>query len=131
MLGHEPHLAAGRAGRIDHEMRLDRPAEAGDRFCDQFRRFVRPDHADEQAARAEAGEIARDVAGAADHLLLAPHSEDRHRRLRRHPRHLAIDEVVEHEVADAQDGAVREVFQRGLVVEHQRYRSGASRWRVT
>jgi len=59
MLGHEPHLAAGRARRIDDEMRLDGAAEAGDRAGDELRRLVGPDDADEQAARAEAGEIAR------------------------------------------------------------------------
>ena len=120
MLRHEPHLAAGRAARIDDEMRLDRAGEARDRPGHELGRLVRPDHGDEQAAGAEAGEIARHVAGAADHLFLAPHRDHRHRRLRRHPRHLAIDEVIEHEVADAQHGAMRELLQRGLVVEHQR-----------
>jgi hypothetical protein len=76
------------------------------------------DHTDEQAAGAEAGEVARHVAG--DHPLLVPHRDHRHRCLRRHLQDLAIDEVVQHDVTDAQHNAVRELFQRGLVVEHQR-----------
>ena len=118
VLRNEPHLAAGRTGRIDDEIRLDQ-VETGERIDQKVRRLVGPDHADEQAAGAEAGEIARHVAGAADHLLLAPHRDHRHRRFRRHPRHLAIDEIIEHEVADAQHGAMGELFQCGFVIEHQ------------
>ena len=67
-------------------------------------RLVLADQADEDAARAERGDVARDIAGAADIGLAALDRDDRRRRFRRNPRHLAIDEFVEHEVADAEHG---------------------------
>jgi len=44
----------------------------------------------------------RDVAAAADNQLAARHRQHRRRRLRRDARNLAIDEIVEHQVADAE-----------------------------
>ena len=69
----------------------------------QFRaRLVLADQSCEDAARAERGDVARDVAGAADIGLAALHGDDRRRRFRRNPGHLAVDEFVEHEIADAE-----------------------------
>ena len=61
----EAHLARGRARRIDHQRGLDQ--RIGLQPRDHVaRRFVVADDADEDAARAERGDVARDVAGAAD-----------------------------------------------------------------
>ena len=67
-------------------------------------RIVVADQADKDAARAERSDVARDIAGAADIGLAALDGDHRRGRFRRNPRHLAIDEFVEHEVADAEHG---------------------------
>ncbi len=61
------------------------------------------DQPDKNTFCAERGDVARDVAGATDIDLAALNRNDRRRRLRRDPRHLAIDKLVEHQVADAKD----------------------------
>ena len=76
------------------------------------------DNADEHAFRAEARDIARDVAGAADHDLLALHRDDRRRRLGRNARHLAIDEIIKHQVADAEHGELSGFLQLFFEIEH-------------
>ena len=80
--------------------------------------LVLADQADEDAARAERGDVARDVAGAADIGLAALHRDHRRRRFRRNPRHLAIDEFVEHEVADAEHGLAGNRMRQGVKIEH-------------
>ena len=66
-----------------------------------------------------AGDIARDVAGAADIGLAALHGDHRRRRFRRNPRHLAIDEFVQHEVADAEHGLAGHRKRQGVKIEHR------------
>ena len=79
---------------------------------------VLADQADEDAARAERGDVARDIAGAADIGFAALHGNDRRGRFRRNPRHLAIDEFVEHEVADAEHGLAGNRMRQGVKIEH-------------
>ena len=55
-------------------------------------------------ARAERDQVARHVAGAADHQVGALDRDHRGRRLRRDARDVAIDELVEHQIADAEHG---------------------------
>ena len=76
------------------------------------------DNAEENAFCAERCDIARDVAGAADHDFLALHGDDRRRRLGRNARHLAIDEIVKHQVADAEDGELSGFLQLFFEIEH-------------
>ena len=68
--------------------------------ADARRCLVPADHGDKVAAGAERRDVARDIAGAADHLLGRRRIDDRRRRLRRNPRYGAIDEAVKHHVAD-------------------------------
>ena len=84
-------------------------------FC---ARLVLADQADEDAARAERGDVARDIAGAADIGLAALHGNHRRGRFRRNPRHLAIDEFVEHEVADAEHRLAGNRMRQGVKIEH-------------
>ena len=66
-----------------------------------------PTSADENALRPERGDVARDVASAADLDRVVRHLQNRRRRLRRNPRDFAVDEIVEHDVADAKNGLLR------------------------
>ena len=103
MLGDEPHLAGGRPRRIAHQHRGD--ARIGvERGIERAPGVVIADQADEDAARAQSCDVARDIAGAADIDLAALRGDHRGRRLRRDARHLAIDEFIEHQIADAQHG---------------------------
>jgi hypothetical protein len=72
---------------------------------------------------AERDEVARDVAGAADHHFAALAGDHRRRRLRRDARHLAVDELVEHQVAHHEHRLAGEVREMPVEIEHQRYRS--------
>ena len=76
------------------------------------------DEADENAARAERGDIARDVAGAADLTFAVPDREHRRRRLGRNARDLAVDEIVEHEIADAEHGLLGNKLEGFFEIEH-------------
>ena len=112
MLRNEAHLARGRPRRIDQQMGLDRVAiVVGERARQRAAALVLADDADEDAAGAERGDAARDIAGAAEQLLLARDRDHQRRRFRRDPRHLAIDEMVEHQVADAQHRRLAEFRQ--------------------
>ena len=76
------------------------------------------DHAGKHAARAEADEITRDIARTTDDFFLTLHREDRRRRLRRYAHHVAVDEVVEHDVADAKDALRRDLPESFCEGEH-------------
>lgn len=104
MLGDEAGFSRGRPRRIAHQHALD-TGLLTQRRCQPPARIVLADEADEDAACAERRDIARDVAGAADVNLAALGRDDRRRRFRRDPRHLAIDELVQHDVADAKHRA--------------------------
>ena len=75
---------------------------------------------DEDAVRAERGDAARDIAGAADNGLAALDRDDRRRRFRRNPRDVAVDEIVEHQVADAEH----------RLAGPQSLATGASKWNI-
>ena len=66
------------------------------------------DEAGEPRAAAERGDVVRGVAGAAGDHLGRVVLEDQHRRLARHARDLAVDELVGDEVADDQHAAAAE-----------------------
>ena len=127
MLRHEPHLARGRARSVNDKRGRD-AGLGGERRLQRAAGIVLADQADKDAMRAEARDIARDIAGAADHHLAALDCDHRRRRLRRDAGDLAIDEVVQHQVADAQDGDAGQSRQALVEIEHQRYRSSRSRY---
>ena len=66
------------------------------------------DEPGETRAAAERGDVVGRVAGAAGHHLGRVVLEDQHRRLARHARDLAVDELVGDEVADDEHAAARE-----------------------
>ena len=102
MLGDEAHLARGLPRAVDHEIGDDRPIELGECVGEHEACGVIADKTDKDAARSERGDIARDRAGAADLGDIVPDRENGGRRLGRNARHLAVDEVIEHDVADAE-----------------------------
>ena len=96
--------------------------------------IVVADHADEDAARAEARDVARHIAGAADDDVLAALTAITGAGASGEMRDdLAIDEVVEHQIADAEHRLLAELRQSFFEIEHatQRYRSAVSRNCVT
>src|SRR5947208_3724653 len=127
MLGNKPHLARRMATRFDHEMRTDRTTKLGKRIGQCARRVVLADEADKDTVSAERADIASNVAGAADLDLAARHRQHRRRRLRRNAAHFAIDEIVEHEIADAEHSLLRYKLQRFLKIEHDCYRRAPKR----
>ena len=76
------------------------------------------DQAYKNATRAQRGDIARNVPGAADIGFISLDGQHRRRCLRRDPRDFAIDEFIEHEVADAQDGLANHCTRQGFKIEH-------------
>ena len=122
MLGDEAHLARGLPRRIDHQFEFDQRI-GGERLGQSRAGVVVADHADENAARAERHQIARDIAGAADHDFGALDRDHRRRRLRRDAGHVAIDEFVKHQIADAEHGLIAEVGEMLVEIEHHKSRS--------
>ena len=67
-----------------------------------------------------AGNVARYVSGTTDNEIFTADPNHRSRCLRRDARHIAIDEVVEHQIADAEDGLPAEIDEPFFEIEHQR-----------
>ena len=142
VLGDEPHLAGGRARRIDQQMRLDR----SDSDSANARASVRPASSSPMTLtkmqRAPSAAMPRAT-------LPAPPSSCSSRPTAitsvgasgETLRHLAVDEVVEHEVADAEHRRVGRTSPTAgrsdasdlpyAVSAAQRYWSGWSRYRPT
>ncbi len=118
MLGNEAHLARGLPLTVDHEIGDDGPVELSERIGEQETRIVVADKADENAARSQGGDVARHRTGAADLRRIVPHRENRCRRLGRDARDLAIDEVIEHDVADAENRLRRNQLEGFFEIEH-------------
>jgi len=57
------------------------------------------------------------VAGATDGEIVAGHCENRSRRLGRNARDLAVDEVVDHQISNADDGMLGNELQRVFEIE--------------
>ena len=134
MFGNETHFSCRRPRGVGNQHTLDSsfPRQRG---FQRRARIVLTDHPDKNAARAKRGDVARDVAGAADVDFAASHSKHRRGRFRRNPRDLAVDEFVEHEIADAKHRLVDHGVRQGFKIEHlnsyllcrQRKRSAESR----
>ena len=92
---------ARRADRAPGEI-LEQPRAVG----------VAADDADRLDAAAERDDVVGDVGGAAEPLRLVVEADDRHRRFRRDPLDPADDELIEHQVADDQDGAAGEAIEQ-------------------
>jgi hypothetical protein len=114
---HEADFACGHARRVDHQMEFDQRM-GGQRLAQRAAGIVVADHADKNAARAERDQIARHVAGTADHYFGALDRDHRRRRFRRNARDLAIDELVQHQIADAEHGLPGQVGEMFIEIEH-------------
>jgi hypothetical protein len=95
MLGDEADFSCGRTPCIDDKMGLDQGL-GGQRPHERAAGFILSHDPEENAARAERRNIARNVAGPADRELVAFHCENRSRCLGRNAGYFAVDEVVEH-----------------------------------
>src|SRR5258705_13317368 len=103
MFGDEADFSGRRPRGVADQQALD-PALLRKLSLQLAARVALADQANEDAASAERGDVARDIAGAADIGLAALNRDDRRRRFRRNPRYLAVDEFIQHEVADAEHG---------------------------
>ena len=77
------------------------------------------DETDENTPRAKRRDVARDIARAADIEFAAPCRDHRRRRFRRDARDFAIDEFVQHQIADAQHGLADNRLRQRIKVEHE------------
>src|SRR5712672_2456533 len=128
MLGDEADLSRRRPRGIANQHAFD-PALLRKLSLQLVTGRVLADQANEDAASAERGDVARDVASAADTGLAALDRDDGCRCFRGNPRHLAIDEFVQHEVADAERGLAGNRVAEGFEIEHLSSLSGMSRQR--
>jgi len=103
MLGDEANFARGRTRRIDDEMGFEQRL-GGERAHQRAAGVILTDDTKENAARTECHNVARHVAGATDGEIVAGDCENRSRRLGRNARDLAVHEVVNHRVSNADDG---------------------------
>src|ERR1700722_18660511 len=133
MLGNKAYLARRLPAILDHEVGDDRVGELAERICQRQSRLVVSNQADKNTSRAKRGDVAGDVAGTADFDFVMTDRKHRRRRFRRDAGDVAIDKIIKHDVANAEDGLLAEELERFLNVEHSvhRYRSARSRNDVT
>ena len=74
--------------------------------------LVVPREADDLRAGAERRDVVRRIAGAAGHNLRRVVLKNQHRRLARHARHAAVDELVGDEIADDRNAARGECIEQ-------------------
>ena len=118
MFGDEAHLARGLPRLVDHQIGHDQTGELAERVGQRQTRLIVADQADQNAFRAERRDIARHIAGTADLDRAVPDREHRRRRLGRNARDFAIDEIVEHEIADAEHGLLRNEPEGVFEIKH-------------
>ena len=118
VLGDETDLARGRARRVDNEVGLDQGL-GGKSPHQRTARFILADDTDENAAGAEASNVTRHVARAADGEIIACHCQNGSRRFGRNARDLAVDEIVKHQVSDADDGLLGNELDHFFEVKHR------------
>ena len=117
MLGNKAHLARGRPGFVGDQFGHYR-RQLSERLAEFGASLVAADQADENALGAQRRDVARDIAGAADLERVAGDFEHRGRRFRRNAGDFAVDEIVEHHVADAQHGLLPDRSQRFFKIVH-------------
>ncbi len=118
MRRHEAELARGRPRLVHHEPRGDAAALVRQHLLQALAVSIVADDADEQRIRAEACDVARDIARTADHHVLVADANDRRRRFGRDPRHVAVDERIEHQVADAEHRLPADLVEPFFEIEH-------------
>ena len=108
VLGDKPDLARRRPPAVEHDLAFDA------RLLGEFPHqdppgLILAEHADQHAAGSERNDVARNVAGAADHDFVPLNRDHRRRRLRRDARDAAVVELIEHEITDAEHRLVGEL----------------------
>jgi hypothetical protein len=73
VLGDEANLARGLPGLVDHKIGHDGAVELAQGIGQHQARVIVADHRDENTARANCGNVACDVAGAADFSFVVFH----------------------------------------------------------
>ncbi len=106
--GDEARLADRRPAGAHHQSGFDAGALLQD-AAQPGARLVLADQADQDRARAERGDVARHVAGAARHFACFAQPDHRDRRFGRDTLDLAVQEAVQHDVAQAQNGQPGEI----------------------
>src|SRR5262249_4439721 len=117
MLGYEPNLARRRTPCIDDKMRLNQRL-GRERAHQRAAGVIFSHNTEEDTARAKCRDVARNVASAAHREFVALDCENRSRRVGRDARDLAVDEIVEHQIANADDGLLGNQLERVLEIEH-------------
>jgi hypothetical protein len=84
-----------------------------------FANIISTDYAYDDATSAKAGNIAGHITGASDHQLASRYRQDRRGRLGRDAGDFAIDEIVEHQIPDAEHGLLGNELKRLFEIEHQ------------
>jgi hypothetical protein len=87
---------------VDRQKRGGQVWLCGHQSGDRLTGAVVADNRDKRCRGAERGNVAHHVSGTAQHLRLALYPEDRDGRFRRNPFDRSIDEVIQHDIADAQ-----------------------------
>src|SRR6478735_12478476 len=112
MLRDKADFTGGLAGPVDDQMEFDEWMVV-ERLGQSTAGFVVTDDADEYATHAKRDEVACDIAGASNHQLGALDGDNRCRRLGRYAGNLAVDKLVQHQIANAKDGLL---IQRGKLL---------------
>ena len=100
--GDEASLQCRRPGGVSDDKTFD-PGLGGDQPEGFMALAIAAHQADQTHMTAQRRDIARHIARRPEHDQFTVPGQHRDRRLRRDPRHLAIDEAVDHQVADAGD----------------------------
>src|ERR1700745_3230810 len=94
----------GRLARpVEHQMEFDEWMVV-ERLGQSTASLIVTDDADEYATHAKRHEVACDIAGASNHKIGAPDGDHRFRRLGRDAGNLAVDKLVQHQIANAENG---------------------------
>src|SRR5271157_2660766 len=117
-LRHEADLARGGPARFNDQMRLY-ALFASEHVRKVTTSIISTDYAYNDATSAKAGNIAGHITGASDHQLPSRYRQDRRGRLGRDAGHFAIDEIVEHQIPDAEHGLLGNELKRLFEIEHQ------------
>src|SRR5690348_11747663 len=103
MLRNKPNFTGCLARSVNDQIEFNERMIA-ERLGQGAASLVVTDGPHENATHAKRYKITRDVTGAADHQLGAFDGDDRRRRLRRYARNLAVNKLVQHQIANAEHG---------------------------
>ena len=123
MLRYEADFTRRLAGTVDNQMKFNEWMR-GERFGQNAACVVIADGTDKDAARTKGYEVSRDVARPADHHFRPFDRNHGGGRFRRNPRDLAIDKLIQHEIADAEHGLFGERNKMFVKIVHGAIGSG-------